>query len=377
MAGSIFKAAWWPIHVAVAWALTRDRAFVERSNRAGRSLRGIAVARAMDKVHGKPTEWYFKRATAAWSALREEIAAGKIRASGTPFRRVADLQGHAVQTNEMAREIPAVEIGTLRLQDDGDDKDCLVPEDWRVAHGSNWNNLRGYRNVQVFRDDVLRAFDSEGATPYVPHWERLPEAVKRVVATGANEDQAKQAICTAIADKKIKVRFSIASEESGASFGEHDVGTVRDGDEIEIPSQLAPNDFNWEQSRPLEPWRDIRKGFSALAARWHLEWIEVFTADVSEVLYGAENVTTVRLKKPKRGRPAEYNWDGVKARLLDYVSQHGPMQTSDELMQKCADFASDLHPKKTTPSDKTIREAITTHALDIAAGFAPGKSPGK
>ena len=161
MAASIFKAAWWPLHVAVAWALTRDRAFVESSNRAGKSLLSVAIALAMDKVDGKPTEHYFKGSTDAWSALREKMATGGIRASGAMFRRVADLEGHAVQTNEMAREIPAVEIGTLRLQDDSDDKDCLVPEDWRVARGSNWNNLRGYRNVLVFRDDVLRAFPAD------------------------------------------------------------------------------------------------------------------------------------------------------------------------------------------------------------------------
>ena len=138
-----------------------------------------------------------------------------------------------------------------------------------MAHGSSWNNLRGYRNVYVFRDDVLRAFYAEGATPYVPDRERLSEAVMRVVATGVNEDHAKQAICTAIADKKINVRFSIASEEGSAPFGEHVVGTVRGGSEIEIPSQLAPNDFNWQQSRPLKPWRDIREAAlcSALASR--------------------------------------------------------------------------------------------------------------
>jgi hypothetical protein len=131
------------------------------------------------------------------------MAAGKVRASGTPFWRVADLQGNALETNEIAREIAAVEIGTLRLQDDGDDKDCLVPEDWLVAHGSNWNNLRRYRNVQDFRDDLLRAFSTDdGAVPYVPDWERLPDAVKRVMATGVKEDQAKQAICKAIANRK-------------------------------------------------------------------------------------------------------------------------------------------------------------------------------
>jgi hypothetical protein len=186
----------------------------------------------------------------------------------------------------MTREIPAAEIASLRLQDDGDDEDCLIPEDWRVAHGSNWNNLRGYRNVQVFRDDVLRVFDAAGATPYVPDWEQLPEAVKRVMATGVTEDQARQAICNSIADRKIKIRFSIASEEGGASFGEQVVGTVRGGGEIEISSQLGPADFDWARSRPLKAWRDSRKGFSALSARWHLEWIEILTADVSEVLCG-------------------------------------------------------------------------------------------
>jgi hypothetical protein len=161
MAASIFKAAWWPIYVAVAWVLTRDRVFVERCSRPGRSLRSVAVALAVDKVRERPTKRHFKRASAAWSALREQIAAGNIRASGTPFRRTSDLQGSVVETNEIAREIPAAEIASLRLQDDGKDMDCLVPEDWRVAHGSSRNNLRGYRNNRALRDDVLRAFPAD------------------------------------------------------------------------------------------------------------------------------------------------------------------------------------------------------------------------
>ena len=63
----------------------------------------------------------------------------------------------------------------------------------------------------------------------------------------------------------------------------------------------------------------------------------------------------------------------MKGRLAVYVSQHGPMQTLNELLQKCADFASELHPKNRTPDDKTIREAIKTHKLDTAAGLVPGK----
>ena len=64
---------------------------------------------------------------------------------------------------------------------------------------------------------------------------------------------------------------------------------------------------------------------------------------------------------------------GVKMLLAAYKAQHGPMQKSVELLQKCADFASDLHAKNCTPSDKTIREAIKRHALDVAAGLVPGK----
>ena len=56
MAASIFRAAWWPLPVAVAWVLTRDRVFVERSNRAGKSLRRIAVALAMDKIAWKANQ---------------------------------------------------------------------------------------------------------------------------------------------------------------------------------------------------------------------------------------------------------------------------------------------------------------------------------
>jgi hypothetical protein len=88
----------------------------------------------------------------------------------------------------------------------------------------------------------------------------------------------------------------------------------------------------------------------------------------------------VSQKKP-RGRSPEYNWTGVKARLTEYAQQNDPVQTMNELLQKCSDFASALHPHNKIPDDKTIREAIETHALDIAAGFvrakSPGKSPGK
>jgi hypothetical protein len=86
-------------------------------------------------------------------------------------------------------------------------------------------------------------------------------------------------------------------------------------------------------------------------------------------------VASTPLKKQKLGRPQEYNWSGVKLRLTDYVSQHGPIQTAVELMQKCADFAAELHPHHRTPSDKTIREAIKRHQLNTPARIRQKPAP--
>jgi hypothetical protein len=97
--------------------------------------------------------------------------------------------------------------------------------------------------------------------------------------------------------------------------------------------------------------------------------ITIATKDLFEhsPLSAAPLATKSQLEKTKRGRPPEYNWIGVKQKLTEYVSKYGPIQTLEDLMQKCADFSTDLHLKGKTPDDKTIREAIAAHALDIEA----------
>jgi len=79
------------------------------------------------------------------------------------------------------------------------------------------------------------------------------------------------------------------------------------------------------------------------------------------------------LKKGRRGRPAEYDWHGVQAKLHEYVSLNGPVTSISELLEICANYAMELHPNKRWPDDKTTREAIKTHRLDLAARLAPGK----
>jgi hypothetical protein len=70
------------------------------------------------------------------------------------------------------------------------------------------------------------------------------------------------------------------------------------------------------------------------------------------------------LQKRKRGRRPEYNWEKVKTCLRAYAEKSGPISTYEELVQKCADFAANLHPCGKTPDDSTIRDAIKKYELD-------------
>ncbi|MFZ0423539.1 MAG: hypothetical protein WAL80_11740 [Xanthobacteraceae bacterium] len=244
---------------------------------------------------------------------------------------------------------------------------------------------------------------------YVPDWERLSDALKRVMAAGVPEDEAKLDISRQIADRKIRVRLTIAEQsvptttkvfadwnqlvaeaqglaprtphqKTNNQEASVESNECFEGANVKVPPHLTPADFDWENSRPLKPWpvrprggrRDEWRSFSPPAVL-----IELSVSDIRNVLCGVWPTSVAKIEKPARGRPADYNWTGVKARLETYASQNGAVKTLNELLQKCADFASELHPRKRTPSDKTIREAIKRHALGIAAGIVPGNSPGK
>jgi hypothetical protein len=115
---------------------------------------------------------------------------------------------------------------------------------------------------------------------------------------------------------------------------------------------------------------DIYRGFAVFLASIKLTY-EEFNTWRAKRGYPKLKFWRLPLKKSKRGRPAEYNWVGVKERLRTYVSKYGAVRTGHELLQKS--FACELHPKNRMPSDKTIREAIATHALAATAGLDPGK----
>ena len=72
-------------------------------------------------------------------AIEIRLEEGAIKTVGTPFRR-SNEGSAANETSESQREIKEAELGSLMLHEEGD-AFCLIPQDWRVARGSNWRNL--------------------------------------------------------------------------------------------------------------------------------------------------------------------------------------------------------------------------------------------
>lgn len=80
---------------------------------------------------------------------------------------------------------------------------------------------------------------------YETDWERLSHALKRVIAIRVPEGRAKRAICDAIADEKIAVRFYFLVPPISIDWRprrEFSVTYTRDLRKGEIPPRLTPRD---------------------------------------------------------------------------------------------------------------------------------------
>ena len=157
------REAWWPMAVAVAWVLLRSRPVVEqlldRHPRKPITFTTVDTYAAALKAGGQHTTPEFKNSEAAFYELRHPLETGEIEIAGTPFVRVSDREGSSLEMgnqqtifySEMSSLVPYNDHGEL----------CLIPRDWRVAHGSSRTNLRGYRNVVVRSAALVRAFPEE------------------------------------------------------------------------------------------------------------------------------------------------------------------------------------------------------------------------
>jgi hypothetical protein len=124
---------------------------------------------------------------------------------------------------------------------------------------------------------------------YVPDWERLSDALSRVIAAGISKPEAKRDICRAIADRKIRIRVQPAKAEipDAKWFG------PAVGSNVAIPRDLSPRDLDWRKSLPKRPWQHGDHPFVQL----HLSLIELFSAHVTLLFCAGSRVP----ERPTKG----------------------------------------------------------------------------
>jgi hypothetical protein len=163
---------------------------------------------------------------------------------------------------------------------------------------------------------------------YTPDWEPLADALSRVIATGASEDEAKTDLCRAVADRKIGVRVAIAASDHGMR------GKVFCNGNVGVPPHLGPGDLDWVRSRPLAQWSIGPKlgehyaWFGGWENRW-LDLIELSTGDVMNVLCGGADPSARRVGGVSKSGL------GAKARgIAEAISQLWPNQFPKGLSAK-------------------------------------------
>ena len=114
---------------------------------------------------------------------------------------------------------------------------------------------------------------------YGPAWERISDALVRVMQTGVPKNIAQEAICQAIADGAIKFRIQLKRHARNHMTS----STVLQDSSFEIPATIKAGDMDWETSRPVKPWI-VARGAYRLPGYWHLEWFELRKTDVTDVL---------------------------------------------------------------------------------------------
>ena len=155
---------------------------------------------------------------------------------------------------------------------------------------------------------------------YIPHWERLGDALKRVMATGASEEEAKIDLCRALADRKIDVRVRIAATNYGRR------GQVFSDGNVRVPPHLRPGDLDWTQSRPFAQWTigpRVGEHYFWIGG-WEnrpLDFIELSTADVIKILCSGE-------EEEKSSATARAETDAIKA-LVPLLKSNPQLKRAD------------------------------------------------
>jgi hypothetical protein len=135
--------------------------------------------------------------------------------------------------------------------------------------------------------------------PYESAWERLPDAVERIMALhGASSEQAQADLCHAISDGLIRLRAQLDRHANGLQRS----SSVVSATELEIPIKLDPGDFDWQKSRPTAPWR-LREFKRHHPGLWYLEHIKLSREDIIAILLQGCDAVPANVSSEPTGPP--------------------------------------------------------------------------
>jgi len=155
--GFAASAAWWPVPAAIAWIIHPRDEVVTFAGGRSQSLDGGAICWLV--ANGIAESDFRASVPEARDRLLDAIRAGDVEARGARFRRIHS-GGSTVETVDVQRErVPVDEATGLEFAVDCDEV-RLMPSDWRVAHGSDWRNARGWSAVLVSSADLRRQFNA-------------------------------------------------------------------------------------------------------------------------------------------------------------------------------------------------------------------------
>jgi hypothetical protein len=197
---------------------------------------------------------------------------------------------------------------------------------------------------------------------YTPDWEPLADALRRVIARGGSEEEAKADISRAVGDGNIRLRVTLAKSDYGGA------GEVFCDGNVRVPAQLSTGDLDWERSRPLRSWK-----IGPMDGQ-HYEWvggwqdrpvnlIELSTADVMRVLCGPQDHPAIPCDPGRPPRPVRDRSRPALERASRIISELYPEGIPDQatlpntvLCRRVGDrLKSDGLPK--TSDDSILRAA--------------------
>ncbi len=164
---------------------------------------------------------------------------------------------------------------------------------------------------------------------YESQWWGLSESVTRVAeARGARPDAVQIGICQAISDRAIPLRCGLLRRAMDSFCAP---GKELNERQIDIPSDLKPEDFDWENSRPKQPWPPHR-GTVKPPGLWYMD-IKLFGPDVMKALCPSQD----------RGGPRQNALSGARPDAIaaagdvladDRDSGAGPQELSELVLRR-------------------------------------------